>query len=87
MRKLHSNARAKSQVVAAAIAWRTAAVVGTLWITGALLGADTGTGRFKGGIQQTNPVRNPQPDRARPAQGKGEAAASATASPTLVIGA
>ena len=68
-----------------AIAWRFIAVVGALWVTSALLGADTGTGLLKGGVQQTVPVRNPQPDRARPAQGKGEAVAPATASPALAF--
>jgi len=71
--------------LAFAIAWRAAAVVGALWVTGELLGADA-SAPLKGGVRQTAPVRNPQPDRARPAQGTGEAVAPATASSTLILG-
>jgi hypothetical protein len=66
--------------LAFAIAWRVAAVVGALWVTGELLGADA-SAPLRGGIRQSAQVRNPQPDRARTVQG--EAAAPAAASSTL----
>ena len=69
--------------LAFAIAWRAAAVVGALWVTGELLGADASTRPLKGGVLQPAPVRNPQPDRARSVQGSGEAVAPATASSAL----
>jgi hypothetical protein len=72
-----------ARTLAFAIAWRVAAVVGALWVTGELLGADASTGPLRGGVRRTVPVRNPQPDRARSVQGSGEAVAPATASSAL----
>ena len=74
-----------ARTLAMAIAWRVAAVVGALWVTGELLGADASTAPLRGGVRQSAPVRNPQPDRARPVQGTGEAPAHTGASSALTL--
>ena len=81
----HTARQLTPRALALGLAWRTLSIGAALWITSALLGADTGTGPFKGGVQQSIPVRNPQPDRDWPAQGKGEAVALAAASSSLAI--
>ena len=63
-----------------AVAWRVLGIALALVLTNELLGAGAEKAPPMGGVRQSNPERNPQPDRVRTVLGEKEAPAHAGAS-------